>query len=102
MPASIFLATAAAAALAGCPAADAPVVDVTSEVSGVEIVRRTAREMEGLYDVAATMARRVHPVGLTHGDTHVDSTFTFIAVPAKNGQLCLWPKRIQVPRHAAH
>ncbi|GIL39433.1 hypothetical protein [Roseiterribacter gracilis] len=96
MPASIFLATATAAALAGCPAPEAPIVDVTSEVSGVEIVRRTPREMEGLYDVAATMARRVHPVGLTHGDTHLDSTYTFLAVPTKNGQVCLWPKRIQV------
>jgi hypothetical protein len=96
MPASLFLATAAAAALAGCPGGDAPAVDVANAVSGVEIVRRTPREMEGLYDVGAGPARRVHPVGLTHGDIHVDTTYTFIAVPAKNGQLCLWPKHIQV------
>jgi hypothetical protein len=96
MPASIFLATATAAALAGCPAPEAPIVDVAAEVTGVEIVRRTPREMEGLYDISAVLARRVHPVGLTHGDTHVDSTYTFLALPTKNGQVCLWPKRIQV------
>jgi hypothetical protein len=101
MPASLFLATATAAALAGCPlpqtgGPEAPIIDVTAEVTGVEIVRRSSREMEDMYDLAAGHARRVHPVGLTHGDTHVDSTYTFLAVPARNGQVCLWPKRIQV------
>jgi hypothetical protein len=96
MPASIFLATAAAAALAGCPAPEAPAIDVTNDVLGVEIMRRTPRDMEALYSAAVTFARRVHPVGLTSSDTNVDTIYTFVAVPAAKGQVCLWPKRIQV------